>query len=162
MAFRMMIASAVAFAVRAAPVVATLPVEGRLVAGSLDGQPMRPAPIEPSWIVEGAPVARFAEHSHGSDDAAITGVWDCTAGAFRWHFGWDETVLILEGEVLVTSADGTERRLRAGEVAYFTAGSWYTWRVDSYVKKLAFCRKPFPRPLTIAYRLRNLLRTGSL
>lgn len=155
-----MFAGAVAFAVRAAPVVAEAPVNRKLVAGALDNQPMRPAPIEPSWILNGTPTARFAEHSHGADDAAITGVWDCTAGEFRWHFGWDETVLILEGEVLVTADDGTERVLRAGDVAYFAAGSWYTWRIDTYLKKLAFCRKPFPKPLAMAYRLRSFLRSG--
>jgi len=157
-----MIAGAVAFAVRAAPVISVAPATKKLVAGTLDNQPMRPAPIEPAWILSGAPTARFAEHSQSNDDAAVTGIWDCTAGEFRWHFGWDETVLILEGDVLVTADDGTERLLRAGDVAYFTAGSWYTWRIDHYLKKLAFCRKPFPRPLTMAYRLRNLLRTGSI
>jgi len=25
---------------------------------------------------------------------------------------------------------------------------------------VAFCRKPFPKPLTMAYRLRNLVRQG--
>lgn len=157
-----MFAGAAAFAMRAAPVVVQAPASRKLVAGAIDSQPMRPAPIEPSWILEGTPTARFASHSQGGDDAAVTGVWDCTAGEFRWHFGWDETVLILEGEVLVTDEDGTERLLRAGDVAYFTAGSWYTWRIDRYLKKLAFCRKPFPRPLALAYRLRKLLRTGGI
>jgi uncharacterized cupin superfamily protein len=156
----MMIAGAAAFAVRVAPAVAVASARKTLVAGTLDSQPMRPAPIEPGWILTGTPTARFAEHSHGADDAAFTGIWDCTAGEFRWHFVWDETVLILEGDVVVTADDGTERHLRAGDVAYFAAGSWYTWRIDSYLKKLAFCRKPFPKPLTMAYRLRALLRSG--
>lgn len=162
MVLKMMVTAAMAFAVRAAPVVA-VPAYGRsLVVGNVDTLALRPAPIEPDWIIAGSPTARFAEHSQSGDDAAVSGVWDCTAGEFRWHFGWDETVLILEGEVLVTAADGTQRLLRSGDVAYFTAGSWYTWRIDTYLKKLAFCRKPFPRPLALAYRLRNFLRGSGI
>src|SRR5262249_41375344 len=92
--------------------------------------------------------------------AAMTAVWDCTAGEFRWQFGWDETVLILEGEVHITTGDGVERTLRTGDVAFFAGGSSATWRIETYVKKLAFCRRPFPKPLTLAYRLRNLIRGG--
>ncbi|NKF31385.1 DUF861 domain-containing protein, partial [Pseudomonas sp. BGM005] len=82
-------------------------------------------------------------------------------GEFRWYFGWDETVMILEGEVHITAEDGTERTLCAGDVAFFAGGTWASWRVDNYVRKVAFLRKPFPMPLAIAYRLRNLLRNGS-
>jgi len=30
--------------------------------------------------------------------------------------------------------------------------------VDNYVRKVAFLRKPFPKPVALAYRLRSLLR----
>lgn len=157
-----MAASVAAFAVRAVPEAISSPPVKAFVAGTADEMVMKPAPIEPSWILSGAPVARLAEHSRGSDDAAVTALWDCTAGAFRWQFGWDETVMITEGEVHVTSEDGVERLLRAGDVAYFAGGTSAVWRVDRYVKKIAFCRKPFPKPLTVAYRLRNLLRSGEV
>jgi uncharacterized protein len=160
MVWKMMAMAAVTLAVRAAPILSNSGSSTDLVVGDVDTPVMEPAPIDPAWIVEGAPVARFAKHSNGGDDAAVTGVWDCTAGTFRWHFSWDETVMILEGSVTVIAADGTERLLRAGDVAYFKAGTWYTWHVERYVRKLAFCRKPFPRPLTVAYRLRNLMRSG--
>lgn len=159
MVLKLMLASMAAFAVRAAPVVA-LPQSKNFVAGSAGEMEMIPAPIEPSWIVAGAPVARIAEHSRGQDDAALTALWDCTAGEFRWYFGWDETVMILEGEVHITTEDGVERTLNAGDVAYFAGGTWATWRIDRYLRKVAFCRKPFPKPLTMAYRLRNLVRQG--
>ena len=119
---------------------------------------LKDAPIEPSWVLKGNPVARLAEHSRSADEAAVTAVWDCTAGQFRWYFGWDETVIIQEGEVHVTAEDGSERLLKAGDIAYFKGKTWATWTIDSYVRKIAFVRKPFPAPLAIAYRLRNLLR----
>lgn len=157
MAWKLMLASAVAMAARSVPLV--VPVTSTsVVAKAAFGMEMKPAPIEPSWILEGTPVARLAEHSRSPDDAAVTAVWECTAGAFRWYFGWDETVVITEGEVHVTAEDGSTRTLRTGDIAYFTGGTWATWRVDSYVKKIAFVRKPFPKPLAVAYRIRNLLR----
>ena len=162
MVWKLMTATAAALAVRAVPVWANEPPAPDFVAGTAESMCLNPAPIDPSWIIAGNPVARLAEHSRGRDDAAVTAVWDCTAGEFRWHFGWDETVVILDGSVHVTAADGTERRLGPGDVAYFAGGTTAVWRIDDYVRKIAFCRKPFPKPLALAYRLRNLIRSGVL
>ena len=107
---------------------------------------LEPAPIRPEWVIEGAPQARCRELSRSADGTAITAVWDCTAGAFNWHFAGDETVHILEGEVTVDDGWGP-KTLSAGDVAFFPAGTWARWEVTSYVKKLAFCRDPLPRPL---------------
>ncbi|MDE1159922.1 MAG: cupin domain-containing protein [Neorhizobium sp.] len=119
---------------------------------------MQPLPIEPSWVLTGNPQARAAAHSKGEDGLAATGVWDCTAGSFRWYFGWDETVVILEGSVHITAEDGTARLLAAGDVGYFKAGTWATWQVDDYVKKVAFLRKPYPKPIAMLYQLRAAFR----
>lgn len=113
---------------------------------------MKSLPIEPSWVISGDPQARFCAHSQAADKFASTGVWDCTAGTFRWFFGWDETVVILEGEVHIRAEDGSERTLSAGDVGYFRGGTWATWHIDNYVKKIAFVRKPMPMPLSYAYR----------
>lgn len=119
---------------------------------------MQDAPIQPDWILEGSPVARVAEHARSADDSSFSAIWDCTAGTFRWHFNWDETVIILEGEVHITDEDGNTYTLRAGDMGYFAARSSATWRVDDYVKKAAFIRRPFPSPIATLYRLRNMLR----
>ena len=128
------------------------------VGASPDALEMKPLPIEPSWVLSGNPQARAASHSKADDQCAATGIWDCTAGSFRWFFGWDETVVILEGEVHVTADDGTQRTLRAGDVGYFKGGTWATWRIDNYVRKVAFLRKPFPAPVAFLYKLKNALR----
>ena len=107
------------------------------------------------------PQARLSLHSRAYDDQATTAVWDCTAGTFRWYFGWDETVMILEGEVHVTGEDGSERTLKAGDIAYFPGKSWATWHIDTYVRKIAFCRKEFPTPINLALKLRDRLRGGN-
>jgi uncharacterized cupin superfamily protein len=159
MAWPMMFASVAAMAARAVPFYLPRPSTAKaFVAQSGRHFAMRSTPINPDWIVEGNPQARTAEHSRSHDDAALTAIWDCTAGEFRWFFGWDETVMILEGEVHILTEDGSERTLSAGDVAFFAAGTWASWRVENYVRKVAFLRKPFPKPVALAYRLRNLLR----
>lgn len=158
MVVKMMIVSAMAMAARAVPLMPLPAVQRKInpvVSAASGDMEMRPAPINPDWILSGHPEARMADHSRSGDRAAYTALWDCTAGSFRWFFGWDETVHILEGEVRVTSQDGSIHLLRAGDVAYFKAGSWATWQVDTYVRKVAFLRRPFPYPIAFAYRVKN-------
>ena len=116
---------------------------------------LKPAPIKPAWILAGEPQARAAQQSAASDRCASTAMWDCTAGTFRWYFGEDETVVILEGDVFVTAEDGTERLLKAGDVGYFRAGTWAVWHVDHYVRKIAFMRLPLDAPSALYARLRR-------
>lgn len=129
-----------------------------VVAGHSEHVLMEAAPINPDWIIRGEPVARIGKHSTSTDEASSTAVWDSTAGEFRWFFGWDETVVIQEGEVHVTDDQGNAHLLKVGDIAYFRGGTWATWRIDSYVRKVAFLRKPFPEPLATFYRQRNALR----
>lgn len=115
--------------------------------------PLKPAPITPEWILEGNPVARNRELSHSDDWSAWTMVWDCTAGRFQWHYDIDETVHVVEGSVTI-SADGmAARRFGPGDVVFFPAGSVATWEVESYIRKVAFCRKVLPAPLVIGQKI---------
>jgi len=100
-----------------------------------------PQPIEPSWIRSGAPVARAVTLTESPDGRLTAGLWDCTAGTFRWVFGSDEIVHILEGEVRVHDA-GRTLRLLPGSVAYFPAGTENVWEVPTYVKKSFVLRAP--------------------
>ena len=120
--------------------------------------PLKPAPITPEWILEGNPVARNRELSHSPDCGAWTMVWDCTAGRFQWHYDIDETVHFVEGSVTI-SADGMPpRRFGPGDVIFFPAGSTATWEVESYIRKVAFCRKTLPAPLVLAQKIHQRLR----
>lgn len=160
MSIKFMLASAMMMAARTVPLIPL--TAGRdegdtVVAASSEHMDLKDAPINPDWIIAGTPKARAADHSRSRDRASSTAMWDCTAGEFRWFFGWDETVYILEGEVHVTAENGVVSVLRSGDVAYFRAGTWATWRVDSYVRKVAFMRRPFPTVLALAYRIWNKL-----
>ena len=130
------------------------------VADGVSQMTMKDAPIEPDWVLEGTPHARISEHSKSGDQAAATAVWDCTAGTFRWYFGWDETVVILEGTVHITTECGMQRLLSAGDIAYFKAGSWATWQVENYVRKVAFVRRPFPNLMVALMKLKRALKGG--
>ncbi|WP_020180958.1 cupin domain-containing protein [Methylopila sp. M107] len=112
-------------------------------------------PVEPSWVISGRPEARSKVHSRSADDFSSTTIWECTAGAFRWHFEWDETVHILEGAVTITDETGRITTIRQGDVAYFAAGTWATWEIETYVKKIAFCRRAFPAPVVAALSLKE-------
>lgn len=111
---------------------------------------MQPCPINPAWIIEGAPVARTQILSRSTDGTTTSLIWDCTKGVFNWHYDIDETVYVLEGSVLVRDDSGVEHRLGVGDHAIFRAGSHAVWRVDDYVRKVAFCRTPVPQALIAA------------
>jgi hypothetical protein len=118
-----------------------------------DDVQMAPAPIEPSWIREGTPVARNFVLSSAREGGAFTMLWDCTAGVFEWHYESDETVYVLKGGVVVCDDAGVEHRLGPGDHVLFRAGSRAVWRVDSYVQKVAFLRTPAPWLFMLPLRL---------
>jgi hypothetical protein len=72
-------------------------------------------------------------------------VWECTAGQFNWFYDCDETVHIIEGDVIITTETGTVTA-SAGSSFFFPAGSRATWQVNSYVRKVAFLRHTLPGP----------------
>jgi uncharacterized cupin superfamily protein len=113
------------------------------------------APIDPDWIVAGAPRARAGLHSESIDGRTSTNIWDCTAGSFWWTFHNEETVVILEGSVKVTSQSGALRVLRPGDIAYFAKDSRAFWEIETYVRKIAFVRQHHSKQVTM---LRGVLR----
>lgn len=158
MVLKLLVAGAIAVAARRSSEGAFAPERVSTVFKRAPELKMQDSPIEPSWILEGSPMARSAEHVRTSDHSSFSAIWDCTAGTFRWHFHWEETVIILEGEVHITPDDGAPYTLQAGDMGYFAARSSATWRVDNYVKKAAFLRRPMPAPLAALYRLRVAMR----
>ena len=126
---------------------------------ALQPEHLAPAPIRPEWILAGQPQARATELARSPDGTSTAAHWDCTAGTFRWFFWVEETVHILEGEVLVQGADGVRHRLRTGDVAVMPANTWMVWQVEHYVRKLAICRYPVPRPFGRLVRMVQGLRT---
>jgi uncharacterized cupin superfamily protein len=124
---------------------------------------LEPAPISPDWILAGTPEARSKLLAKSHDRTSSIVVWECTAGRFNWHYSEDETVVVLSGEVFITTEKGRERRLGQGDMGFFPAGSSCIWRVNDRIKKVAVLRKDLPPPLGIGVRAwHKLLRMVGL
>ncbi len=113
---------------------------------------LNPSPIQPEWVIEGNPIARNKVLSSSADGTASTLIWDCTAGRFNWFYDVDETIYVIEGGVVIRDAGGAARRLSAGDTIFFPAGARAEWHVEDYIRKIAFCRAPLPRPIVFARR----------
>jgi len=101
---------------------------------------LTPRPIEPSWIIEGNPAAQWCVLSQSADGLASTMVWECSEGKFNWYYDFDETVLILEGSIVLENDTMAPTRHAR-------------WHVEGRVRKLAFCRKTQPVLLGFALRV---------
>ena len=108
--------------------------------------------MAPSSILSGEPKSGTQILTTSHDGNSIVWVWECTEGSFVWHYGEDETVYIISGEVFISTATGEERRLGPGDMAVFPGGVSCNWRVTQPVKKIAITRKDLPRPLGFAVR----------
>jgi uncharacterized cupin superfamily protein len=115
---------------------------------------LTPRPIEPSWIIEGNPAARSCVLSQSADGLASTIVWECSEGKFNWYYDFDETILILEGAIVLENDAMRPTRYGPGDVIFFKDGAYAKWHVEGRVKKLAFCRKT--QPVLLGFGLRVL------
>ena len=117
---------------------------------------LMPRPIEPSWIIEGNPQAQWCVLSQSADGLASTMVWECSEGKFNWYYDFDETVLILEGSIVLESDTMPPTRYGPGDVVFFRDGAHARWHVEGRVRKLAFCRKT--QPVWLGFALRVFLK----
>ena len=116
---------------------------------------LTPRPIEPSWIIEGNPVAQWCVLSKSADGLASTMVWECTEGKFNWYYDFDETILILEGSIVLENDTMKPTRYSAGDIIFFKDGAHARWHGEGRVRKLAFCRTTQPMLLGFALRVFN-------
>jgi uncharacterized cupin superfamily protein len=119
---------------------------------------LTPRPIERSWIIEGNPEASSCVLSQSADGLASTIVWHCTEGRFNWYYDFDETILILEGSIVLEGEGLASKRYGPGDVIFFRDGAHAKWHVDGHVKKLAYCLKTQPYVLGLAVRVINKLK----
>jgi uncharacterized protein len=119
---------------------------------------LAPRPIEPSWIIEGNPVAQCCVLSQSADALASTMVWQCSEGKFNWYYDFDETILILEGSIVLENDGMRPTRYGPGDVIFFRDGAHARWHVEGHVKKLAFCRTTQPFLLGFALRAFNKIK----
>lgn len=114
---------------------------------------LTPGRIEPSWIIEGNPVTQWSVLSKSADWQAWTMIWQCSEGKFNWYYDCDETVLILEGSVVIENEAMPPTRCGPGDVIYFKNGAHAKWHVEGHVRKLAFFRRAQPAPIGFVLRV---------
>jgi uncharacterized protein len=120
---------------------------------------LKPSPIEPSWIIEGNPEARSHMLWISTDRAAKTFIWSCSRGKFNWHYDFDETLVIIEGSVVIEAENMPPMRYGVGDTVFFREGAHAKWHVEDYVKKIAFCRITNAFGLAFAVRAVHKLKS---
>ncbi len=62
---------------------------------------------------------------------------------------------------MLKAPSGSSRLVVAGDTIFFPAGSQAEWTVESYIRKLAFCRTPLPSYVVsardVARRIKRLM-----
>jgi uncharacterized cupin superfamily protein len=119
---------------------------------------LTPSPIDPSWIIKGNPVAQSALLAKSADGLARTMVWQCSEGSFNWFYDLDETIMILEGSIVLESEGMPPKRYGVGDVIFFRSGAHAKWHVEGLVKKVAFLRHTIPWRVGLAVRALNKLK----
>ena len=109
--------------------------------------------ISPNWVLSGTPISRIKSVVRSRDWMSHVVVWECTGGTFKWRYRQDEVVVIVSGEVFITTEEGQERRLGPGDLAFFPAGSSSTWRVPERVRKVAVIRETMWWPLGLGLKV---------
>jgi uncharacterized cupin superfamily protein len=124
-----------------------------------------PSPIDPSWIIEGDPKPRARRLALDEDRTVSAILWDCTTGRFNWHYGSDEIVEILDGEVELTFPSGVVQTVRKGDMIYFPGGQVVQFNVPTYLRKVthyssrASLARRLIRRLPMVRRVARIVRT---
>jgi len=62
-------------------------------------------------------------------------IWEKEPSEFPWHYDQQETCLLIEGQVEVTTDDGQEVKFGAGDYVILPKGLNCTWNVKQAVRK---------------------------
>jgi uncharacterized cupin superfamily protein len=103
-------------------------------------------------------VSRSHILSTSADGTASTIIWQCTEGRFNWYYDIDETIMIMEGSIVLESDGMPPKRYGVGDVIFFRDGAHAKWHVEGHVKKIAFCRKTNPAVIGFMIRVVNKLK----
>lgn len=105
-------------------------------------RPLGEFSVNPGWILAGQPVFRGVETLRSADGKVISGLWACEGPAsFVWHFGADETIHLIDGQVEVEYL-GRRFSIAPGDTATFHAGTQATWHIRSHAKKAYTLHEP--------------------
>ena len=90
-------------------------------------------------IVEGTQVGEFRQLEPDADTEGLrldASIWRSEPATYDYDFATDEAFHVLEGAVVIELPDaGDTVELRAGDVAYFRAGTRSVWTITEPFKK---------------------------
>jgi uncharacterized cupin superfamily protein len=88
-------------------------------------------------LVSGSPKQRGRYYFNAPDIGLSAGVWDCTAFEGKMGpYSVDEFMILLEGSLTMTEANGRVTRVEAGESFIIPRGLDCAWKQDGYVRKI--------------------------
>jgi uncharacterized cupin superfamily protein len=70
-----------------------------------------------------------------SKNAESWGIWEKEVSEFPWEYDSQETCLLIEGQVEVTTEEGEKVSFGAGDYVIFPKGLKCTWKIIQPVKK---------------------------
>ena len=62
-------------------------------------------------------------------------IWTKEVSIFPWTYDSEETCYFIEGDVVVTTRDGLQVQMGAGDLVTFPAGMICTWEIRQMVRK---------------------------
>ena len=90
-------------------------------------------------IVDGTQVGEYRQLEPSADAAGLrldASVWRSDPATYEYEFATDEAFHVVEGAVVIELPEaGDTVELRAGDVAYFRAGTRSVWRITEPFKK---------------------------
>jgi uncharacterized cupin superfamily protein len=107
-------------------------VEARYVIERTDARGYDP------FLIDGIQVGEYRRLTPASPPADIldAGFWQSEPATYDYFFASDEAFHVLEGVVVIELPDtGESLELRAGDVAYFKAGTRSVWTIKERFKK---------------------------
>jgi uncharacterized protein len=127
-------------------------IDESILSSTLANAKLERGSIPAAWVLSGQPETRSRLLGKSRDRFAYAMLWECGAVSCKWHYAVDEACIVLSGEGFVTGADGVERRVGAGDVAFFPAGTNVTWRVPNHFRKIAVLKDSIWLPLALALK----------
>lgn len=92
-------------------------------------------PVSPDRVVEGAPLARSKLFYTSSSDEFFTGIYECTAGAWRISYTEDEFCTMIEGTVRLIADNGETQEFTAPQSFLIPAGYSGIWHALTPLRK---------------------------
>lgn len=90
-------------------------------------------------ILSGNPTQKVWPHYSNQSNEFHSGVWQADVGKWQVSFSEDEYCFILEGESVVTDAEGIANTVKAGDHFVIPAGFSGTWEVVKPTRKVYVC-----------------------